>query len=184
MLWRVTNAWQASIRAALRPFDLTHVQFVLLAALTWLDAETPITQRGLAEYARTDAMMTSQVIRTLESKGVCRTTSTSDRCSCSLACRHAGGCGLGRQGEPRGGIFGPGILRRSGGIVRRPSSRCSARLIDGNNPQFRGGCSVVLCSSAYLASSPSSRDSSASSKLAPSISAARSRNRCARVRCG
>jgi hypothetical protein len=54
MLWRVTNAWQASIRAALRPFDLTHVQFVLLAALTWLDAETPITQRDLAEYARTD----------------------------------------------------------------------------------------------------------------------------------
>lgn len=68
MLWRVTNAWQASIRAALRPFDLTHVQFVLLAALTWLDAETPITQRDLAEYARTDPMMTSQVIRTLESK--------------------------------------------------------------------------------------------------------------------
>ncbi|MFE5642331.1 MarR family winged helix-turn-helix transcriptional regulator [Rhodococcus sp. NPDC056516] len=69
MLWRVNNAWQASIRAALRPFDLTHVQFVLLAALTWLDAETPITQRDIAEYARTDPMMTSQVVRTLESKG-------------------------------------------------------------------------------------------------------------------
>jgi hypothetical protein len=35
LLWRVTNAWQAAQRAALRPFDLMHVQFVLLASLSW-----------------------------------------------------------------------------------------------------------------------------------------------------
>ena len=71
-LWRVTNRWQAAIRAALRPFELTHVQFVLLASLTWLDAEGPVTQRHLAVHAGTDPMMTSQVLRVLESRQLVR----------------------------------------------------------------------------------------------------------------
>ena len=69
-LWRVTNAWQSAQRAALRPFDLTHVQFVLLASLTWLHQDAPVRQRDLAAHARTDPMMTSQVVRALESKGL------------------------------------------------------------------------------------------------------------------
>jgi DNA-binding MarR family transcriptional regulator len=72
MLWRVTNTWQARMRAALRPFDLTHVQFVLLASLVWMQSDKPITQRDLAGQARTDPMMTSQVLRTLEAKGLIR----------------------------------------------------------------------------------------------------------------
>jgi DNA-binding MarR family transcriptional regulator len=67
-LWRVTNAWQAAQRLALKPFGITHVQFVLLAALTWLG--DPVTQQALAAYARTDAMMTSQVLRALETAGL------------------------------------------------------------------------------------------------------------------
>ena len=31
LLWQVTNRWQAAQRAALQPFGLTHVQFVLTA---------------------------------------------------------------------------------------------------------------------------------------------------------
>jgi len=72
VLWRVTNAWQAAQRAALQPFALTHVQFVLLASLTWLHSDAPITQRDLAEHARTDPMMASQVLRALETKGLVR----------------------------------------------------------------------------------------------------------------
>lgn len=68
LLWQVTNRWQAAQRAALKPFDLTHVQFVLLAALTWLGSEGPVTQRQLADHARTDPMMTSQVVRALEQR--------------------------------------------------------------------------------------------------------------------
>ncbi len=68
MLWRVTNRWQAVIRAALRPFGLTHVQFVLLAALTWAMGE--LTQIELAHRTRSDPMMTSQVLRALERKGL------------------------------------------------------------------------------------------------------------------
>jgi DNA-binding MarR family transcriptional regulator len=71
LLWQVTNAWQAAQRAALRPFDLTHVQFVLLASVAWLqDEDQPITQRQLAQHTRVDPMMTSQVLRTLEAKGL------------------------------------------------------------------------------------------------------------------
>jgi DNA-binding MarR family transcriptional regulator len=69
-LWRATNAWQSAQRTALRPYGLTHVQFVLLASLTWLHAEGPIRQRDLARHAHTDPMMTSQVLRALEVKGL------------------------------------------------------------------------------------------------------------------
>jgi len=70
LLWRVTNRWQAAQRAALEPFGLTHVQFVLLASLSWLDVGGPITQRRLADHAAADPMMTSQVLRALEERGL------------------------------------------------------------------------------------------------------------------
>jgi len=72
LLWQVTNRWQQAQRAALKPFDLTHVQFVLLASLTWLDAAGPVTQRALADHAATDPMMTSQVLRALEARKLVR----------------------------------------------------------------------------------------------------------------
>jgi len=70
LLWQVTNRWQAAQRAALKPYGLTHVQFVLLASLAWLAADGPVTQRQLADHAATDPMMTSQVLRALEQRGL------------------------------------------------------------------------------------------------------------------
>lgn len=73
LLWQVTNKWQAAQRAALTPVGLTHVQFVLLASLTWLARDAGsglVMQRDLAEHAATDPMMTSQVLRALEQKGL------------------------------------------------------------------------------------------------------------------
>ena len=70
LLWQVTNQWQAAQRAALKPYGLTHVQFVLLASLTWLAGDEPVTQRDLATQAATDPMMTSQVLRALEDRGL------------------------------------------------------------------------------------------------------------------
>jgi DNA-binding MarR family transcriptional regulator len=67
LLWRVTRRWQRELTAALKPLDLTHVQFVLLASTWWLDRPT---QRELADQAGTDPMMTSQVVRTLEKRGL------------------------------------------------------------------------------------------------------------------
>jgi DNA-binding MarR family transcriptional regulator len=90
-LWRVTNSWQRALRAVLAPFDLTHVQFVLLASLTWLDSDEPVTQRDLARHAGTDPMMTSQVVRTLEAKRlVTREAHPTDRRARVLAPTAAG----------------------------------------------------------------------------------------------
>jgi len=71
-LWRASNAWQRHIRAALAPHDLTHVQYVLLASLTWMDRTDPVSQRDLAQHTELDVMMTSQVLRALEAKGYIR----------------------------------------------------------------------------------------------------------------
>jgi len=74
LLWQVTNLWQRQQRAVLKEVDLTHVQFVLLAVLTWLTREgseiSGVSQAQLAQHAQVDVMMTSQVVRTLEDKGL------------------------------------------------------------------------------------------------------------------
>ena len=56
----------------LAPHGLTHVQFVLLASLWWLEGhgDHPATQARLAQQAGTDPMMTSQVTRKLEARGL------------------------------------------------------------------------------------------------------------------
>ncbi|MFE9791799.1 MarR family winged helix-turn-helix transcriptional regulator [Streptomyces goshikiensis] len=71
LLWHVTLRWQRDIAAALTPLDLTHVQFVLLACNWWLNGqgERP-NQLAVARQAGTDVKMTSQVLRTLEKKGL------------------------------------------------------------------------------------------------------------------
>ncbi|MBE3011567.1 MarR family transcriptional regulator [Microbispora sp. NEAU-D428] len=71
LLWHATLRWQRDIAAALAPLDLTHVQFVLLAATWWFNShgEDP-NQLTLARQAGTDVKMTSQVIRKLEAKGL------------------------------------------------------------------------------------------------------------------
>ncbi|MFF4402021.1 MarR family winged helix-turn-helix transcriptional regulator [Streptomyces sp. NPDC001480] len=71
LLWHATLRWQRDIATALAPLDLTHVQFVLLACAWWLNnqGEHP-NQMALARQAGTDVKMTSQVLRTLEHKGL------------------------------------------------------------------------------------------------------------------
>lgn len=71
LLWHATLRWQRGIAAALAPLDLTHVQFVLLACVWWLNGrgEHP-NQLEVATQAGTDVKMTSQVLRSLERKGL------------------------------------------------------------------------------------------------------------------
>ena len=71
LFWQVSSMWQRQINAGLKPFDLTHAQFVLLASLTWLaEGANPITQAELASHAKMDVMMVSNVLRTLEDKSL------------------------------------------------------------------------------------------------------------------
>ena len=77
LLWRTTLRWQRTITTALRPLELTHVQFVLLAAVWWLSSraatEGPLpSQRQVADHAEVDVMMTSQVLRALNTRGLVR----------------------------------------------------------------------------------------------------------------
>jgi DNA-binding MarR family transcriptional regulator len=71
LLWHATLRWQRGIGEALAPLGLTHVQFVLLACTWWLNqqGEHP-SQVALAEFAGADVKMTSQVVRSLERKGL------------------------------------------------------------------------------------------------------------------
>jgi DNA-binding MarR family transcriptional regulator len=71
LLWHATLRWQRGVAAALAPLDLTHLQIVLLACTWWLNeqGEQP-TQVRLAAQAGTDIKMTSQVLKTLEEKGL------------------------------------------------------------------------------------------------------------------
>ncbi|EKE68246.1 MarR family winged helix-turn-helix transcriptional regulator [Oceanibaculum indicum] len=75
LLWQLANAWQRQMRIVLAPLGLTYVQAMLLTALLRLEQREaitgmPITQGDLARFCQADATMTSQVLRTLEAKGL------------------------------------------------------------------------------------------------------------------
>ncbi|WP_084187530.1 MarR family winged helix-turn-helix transcriptional regulator [Andreprevotia chitinilytica] len=71
LLLQVSSAWQRTITAALRPYGLTQAQFTLLSGMLQLsEHETYVTQVKLARHTCSDVMMTSQVLRTLESRGL------------------------------------------------------------------------------------------------------------------
>lgn len=71
LLWQVSTSWRRQIEAALATIGLTHVQFVLLASVGWLTRNRKaISQVELAKHCCMDITMTSQVLRTLEKKGL------------------------------------------------------------------------------------------------------------------
>jgi len=87
-LWLATNAFQRIVRRTLEPLHLTHVQLVLISAIDMLhreselcgeecyrhikapDSDLCVTQSVVARFAGTDENMTSQVIRSLEQRGL------------------------------------------------------------------------------------------------------------------
>lgn len=69
LLGQLTLLWQRKLKKVLDPFNLTHTQFVLLAALGWLSGEQEhVTQVDIANQGNADRMMVSKVLRTLEEK--------------------------------------------------------------------------------------------------------------------
>lgn len=71
LLWQVTTLWQRKIKRQLDTIDLTHTQFVLLASLAWLSkSQSIVTQIEIANHSKTDRMMVSKVLRTLQEKGL------------------------------------------------------------------------------------------------------------------
>lgn len=78
-LWHASLAWQQAIARALEPHGLTHVQFFVLGTLLWFGktGKTP-KQRELARTSGLDPMMTSQVVRALDQRGLVTRTDDPD----------------------------------------------------------------------------------------------------------
>lgn len=69
LLWQVTNLWQREIKIALKKYELTHSQFVLMANIHWLTLKKEdVTQILLSNHTKIDPMTTSTVLRTLQKK--------------------------------------------------------------------------------------------------------------------
>lgn len=69
LLWHISTTWRKQIEAVLKPLDLTHPQFVILAALGWLTRQgNRVSQATLGKLAGLDPNTTSQIIRGLEQK--------------------------------------------------------------------------------------------------------------------
>ncbi|WP_127361364.1 MarR family winged helix-turn-helix transcriptional regulator [Actinacidiphila soli] len=125
LLWHATLRWQRGIAAALGPLGLTHVQFVLLACTWWLNeqGEHP-NQLTVARQAGTDVKMTSQVLRTLEDKGLlARETDPADTRAKRLRVTAAGAELAPRAIEAVEGVdaefFGPVAVDDAVGLLRR-----------------------------------------------------------------
>ena len=71
MLWQSFHAWKRTINATLEPFELTQLQFSLLACLAWLRRSADVvTQQELATFTSIDKMQVSQVLKKLEAAGL------------------------------------------------------------------------------------------------------------------
>ena len=69
LLGQVTTLWQRKHKKVLDPMNLTQTQFELLAALAWLSRQNDkVTQVDIANQSKSDRMMVSKVLRTLEEK--------------------------------------------------------------------------------------------------------------------
>lgn len=80
LLWHISTTWRTSIEKVLKPLELTHPQFVILAAIGWLTRDgDSTTQADLGKMAALDPNTVSQVIRGLEQKELITRKISSDR---------------------------------------------------------------------------------------------------------
>jgi DNA-binding MarR family transcriptional regulator len=71
LMWQVSMLWQRKLKNGLDTLGITHGQFLLLAALSYLSAkQNVVSQQDLARHVRIDKMMTSKILRTLQKKGL------------------------------------------------------------------------------------------------------------------
>lgn len=71
LFWQVSTLWQRKIKEALRPHDLTHTQFVILAVTHELnERDAHVTQKEISNLSMIDAMTISTTLRLLEKKNL------------------------------------------------------------------------------------------------------------------
>jgi DNA-binding MarR family transcriptional regulator len=68
-VWSISHGWQRHLEQTLEPLNLTHLQFVLLVATSYLaSGGSPPTQGRVAEFTGFDRMMVSKILSLLEKK--------------------------------------------------------------------------------------------------------------------
>jgi MarR family transcriptional regulator, organic hydroperoxide resistance regulator len=79
ILWQVHMLWQKKINRLLKPFQITHTQFVILATLFWMSQrQEPNKQARIAQLSKIDPVVISTVLKTLEKKGCVTRHGTQD----------------------------------------------------------------------------------------------------------
>lgn len=72
-------SWRQAMDDGLKPLGLTHTQFNLLGAVSWLSRQQgPPTQQEAAELSGSDRMMASKVLAALEDNGLISRTPDPD----------------------------------------------------------------------------------------------------------
>jgi DNA-binding MarR family transcriptional regulator len=71
-LWRAAMRWQRSIDAALRPLELTHTQYLVLAsaARAIREQRDAVAHHAIAQAAELDLATISILVRKLETRGL------------------------------------------------------------------------------------------------------------------
>jgi len=79
LLWHVSTSWRGEIENSLKPFGLTHPQFVVIACLGWLTKNGDrVSQAILGKWAGLDPNTLSQILTGLEKKGFVKREPSSD----------------------------------------------------------------------------------------------------------
>lgn len=69
LLWHVSLCWRSLIEKALKEFNLTHPQFVILMTISWLTKKGEhINQIDISKASGLDPNTTSSILRLLEKK--------------------------------------------------------------------------------------------------------------------
>jgi DNA-binding MarR family transcriptional regulator len=80
LLWRVSALWRRAIEAVLKPLGLTHPQFVILATTGWLTRNgEKASQAEIGKQAALDPNTTSQILCSLQAKGLIERSHTANK---------------------------------------------------------------------------------------------------------
>lgn len=84
LLWRVSTLWSSSTSAVLKPFGLTHPQFVILATIDRLKSKGA-SQEEIGRQVVLDPKTTSHLLRSLQVKGLIEPSQVTDEITLTSA---------------------------------------------------------------------------------------------------
>ena len=78
LLWQTTTLWQLGIKNILKPYKITHTQFVIMAILLWgALTDEGANQSYICKQSKLDKMTVSKALKVLQKKGYLTSTASS-----------------------------------------------------------------------------------------------------------